>query len=82
MNPRNLAHMAACIRNIARYAQEGEQRACVEAGIKSLEYMHDGAADVLKWIVRLKQENPQLFQDFIGLIGMGAELVAVRERAA
>ncbi len=79
MNPRNLAHMDACIRNIAHNAPEGEQRACVEAGIRSLEYMHDGAADVLKAVMRLKKENPGVFQAFVDLIGMGAELVDVRK---
>jgi hypothetical protein len=43
--------------------------------------MHDGAADVLKWVIALKKENPALYAALIELIKMGAKLDAIREAA-
>jgi hypothetical protein len=82
MNPRNLQHQASAIRHLLNGGERTDEIvACVEGGIKALEYMHGGAADVLKWVITLKKENPSLYAALIELIKMGAKLDAIREAA-
>jgi hypothetical protein len=75
-------HQASAIRHLLNGGERTDEIvACAEGGIKSLEYMHEGVADLLKWVIALKKENPSLFNALVELSGIGAKLEAIREAA-
>lgn len=80
MNPRDLSAQAASCRHLLPYAESDEIRACVEQAIKTLEWMQKGEL-VLKELMRLRKEEPELFEALRALIGMGAKLDVIREAA-
>lgn len=81
MNPRSLQAQIAAIRDLLSSAKNDDVRACAEAAIKPLEWISKGE-DVLKELVRLRKEEPELFKALSDLIGMGARVNAIRERNA
>lgn len=60
MSTRNLAFQCACVRDLLSSARSEEIRAGAEAAIKSLEWIAKGE-DVLKWLIVLRREQPELF---------------------
>lgn len=78
MNPRNLEHQAAATRHLLNGGtMTPELIACVEGCIASAEWMAKGD-QVLKELVRLRKEDPDLFQTLRELIGMGASIADIR----
>lgn len=77
MNPRDLSAQAASCRHLLPYAESDEIRACVEHAIKTIEWMQKGEL-VLKELMRLRKEEPELFETLRRLIGMGARLSDIR----
>lgn len=77
MNPKNLEHQCAAIRSVLTSASNDEIRACLEQAIKTLEWMQKGEL-VLKELMRLRKEEPELFETLRRLIGMGARLSDIR----
>jgi hypothetical protein len=61
-------------------ARNEETRSGLEQAIKTLEWMQKGEL-VLKELMRLRKEEPELFEMLRNLIGMGAKLEAIREAA-
>jgi hypothetical protein len=82
MNPRDLAAQCASLRHALSFvpAEAEEIRACIEQAIKTLEWMQKGEL-VLKELMRLRKEQPELFETLRVLIGMGARVDAIREAA-
>jgi hypothetical protein len=80
MNPKNLEHQCASLRSVLTSASNDEIRACLEQAIKTLEWMQKGEL-VLKELMRLRKEEPELFEALRALIGMGAKLDVIREAA-
>ncbi len=78
MNPKNLQHQISAVRDLLTSARNEDVRLCAEAAIKTLEWISKGE-DVLKELVRLRKEEPELFRALSDLIGMGAKLNAIRE---
>ena len=77
MNPRDLSAQASSCRHLLPYAESDEIRACVEHAIKTIEWMQKGEL-VLKELMRLRKEEPELFETLRRLIGMGARLSDIR----
>lgn len=78
MNPRNLEHQAAATRHMLNGGtMTPELIACVEGCIASAEWMAKGE-QVLKEFIRLRKEEPELFETLRRLIGMGAKLSDIR----
>lgn len=77
MNPKNLEHQCAAIRSVLTSASNDEIRACLEQAIKTLEWMQKGEL-VLKELMRLRKEQPELFETLRKLFGMGAKLSDIR----
>lgn len=77
MNPRDLSAQAASLRHLLQSAESEEIRACIEGAIRTLEWMQKGEL-VLKELMRLRKEEPELFETLRRLIGMGARLSDIR----
>lgn len=77
MNPRDLSAQISSLRHLLTFAQSDEIRACVEQAIKTLEWMQKGEL-VLKELMRLRKEQPELFDTLRRLFGMGAKLSDIR----
>jgi len=77
---RSLAFQCACIRDVLTSARNEETRSGLEQAIKTLEWMQKGEL-VLKELMRLRKEEPELFEALRALIGMGAKLDVIREAA-
>jgi hypothetical protein len=77
MNPRDLSAQAASLRHLLTFADSEEVRACTEQAIRTLEWMQKGEL-VLKELMRLRKEEPELFETLRRLIGMGARLSDIR----
>jgi len=77
MNPRDLSAQAASCRHLLPYAESDEIRACVEHAIKTIEWMQKGEL-VLKELMRLRKEEPELFETLRELIGIGASIADIR----
>lgn len=78
MNPRNLQHQASATRHMLNGGKmTPDLIACVEACIASAEWMAKGEL-VLKELIRLRKEEPELFETLSRLIGMGARLSDIR----
>ena len=77
MNPTNWQHLIASQRDLISYAKNDEIRACGERVLTILEYLSRGDA-VFKELVRLRDEEPMLFEALCRLIGMGARLSDIR----
>jgi len=78
MNPRDLSAQTASLRHVLHFADSDEIRACVEQAIKTLEWMQKGEL-VLKELMRLRKEDPELFETLRRLFGMGAKLSDIRK---
>ena len=74
---RSLEFMAACIRDCLPSSRNEETRSGLEQAIKTLEWMQKGEL-VLKELMRLRKEEPELFETLRRLIGMGARLSDIR----
>lgn len=81
MNPRDLSAQISSLRHLLTFAQSDEIRACVEQAIKTLEWMQKGEL-VLKELMRLRKEQPELFDTLRQLFGMGAKLSDIRKTEA
>jgi len=81
MNFTNWQHLIAAQRDLLSYAKNDEIRACGEMVLKILEYLSRGDA-VFKEMVRLRDENPELFETLRRLFGMGAKLSDIRKTEA
>lgn len=77
---RSLNFQAACVRDCLNSARNDEIRAGLERAIKTLEWIEKGEL-VLKELVRLRKEDPELFETLRELIGMGARVDAIRKVA-
>lgn len=77
MNPRDLSAQIASLRHALNSVESDEIRACIEQAIKTLEWMSKGEL-VLKELMRLRKEEPELFETLRRLIGMGARLSDIR----
>jgi len=77
---RSLSFQASCIRDCLTGARNDDIRSGLEQAIKTLEWMQKGEL-VLKELMRLRKEEPELFEMLRNLIGMGAKLEAIREAA-
>ena len=79
---RSLAFMAACIRDCLPSARNEETRAGLDQAIKTLEWMQKGEL-VLKELMRLRKEDPELFEMLCNIIAAfrGAKIVEIREAA-
>lgn len=77
---RSLQFQASCIRHLTAMAESEEIRSGAEAAIASLEWVSKGEL-VLKELIRLRKEQPELFQVLCNLFTAfpGAELAAVRD---
>lgn len=80
MNPRDLSAQCSSVRHALNFVENEDIRACLEQTIKTLEWMQKGEL-VLKELMRLRKEEPELFEMLRNLIGMGAKLEAIREAA-
>jgi len=81
VNPRDLSAQISSLRHLLTFAQSDEIRACVEQAIKTLEWMQKGEL-VLKELMRLRKEEPELFETLRRLFGMGAKLADIRKTEA
>jgi len=81
MNPRDLSAQISSLRHVLSFAQSDEIRACLEQAIKTLEWMQKGEL-VLKELMRLRKENPELFETLRRLFSMGAKLSDIRATEA
>lgn len=77
---RSLSFQASCIRDCLTAARNEETRSGLEQAIETLEWMQKGEL-VLKELMRLRKEEPELFNTLRELIGMGARLDKIREAA-
>lgn len=77
---RSLAFQTSCIRDVLTSARNEDVRAGLEQAIKTLEWMQKGEL-VLKELMRLRKEEPELFETLRQLIGAGARLDAIRRAA-
>jgi hypothetical protein len=77
MNPTNWQHLMASQRDLISCAKNDEVRACGERVLKILDYLSRGDA-VFKELVRLQEEEPDLFAAFCRLVRMGARLSDIR----
>ena len=74
---RSLAFQIGCIRDALAAARTDEIREGIEQAIKTLEWMQKGEL-VLKELMRLRKEEPELFETLRRLIGMGARFSDIR----
>lgn len=74
---RSLQFQASCIRDVLSAARNEDVRAGLDQAIKTLEWMQKGEL-VLKELMRLRKEEPELFETLRRLIGMGARLSDIR----
>ena len=74
---RSLSFMCGCLRDVIAHARNEEIREGIEQAIKTLEWMQKGEL-VLKELMRLRKEEPELFETLRRLIGMGARLSDIR----
>jgi hypothetical protein len=74
---RSLSFQASCIRDVLPSARNEETRSGLEQAIKTLEWMQKGEL-VLKELMRLRKEQPELFDTLRRLFGMGAKLSDIR----
>ena len=81
MNPKNLQHQISAVRDLLSSARNDDVRACVEAAIKTLEWLSKGDL-VLKEMMRLRREDPELFELLRELIGAGLKLDQIRRMVA
>jgi len=77
MNPRDLSAQISSIRHAINFVENEDIRACLEQAIKTLEWMAKGEL-VLKELIPLRKENPELFETLRRLFGMGARLSDIR----
>jgi len=77
---RSLAFQASCLRDCLPLARNEDIRSGLGQAIKTLEWMAKGEL-VLKELMRLRKEEPELFETLRRLIGMGAKLDAIKEAA-
>lgn len=75
---RSLSFMCGCLRDVIDHARTEEIREGIEQAIRTLEWMQKGEL-VLKELMRLRKEEPELFETLRRLIGMGATLSDIRE---
>ncbi len=75
---RSLAFMVCCLNDVLPQARSEEVREGIEGAIRTLEWMQKGEL-VLKELMRLRKEEPELFETLRRLIGMGAKLSDIRE---
>ena len=74
---RSLSFMCGCLRDVIDHSRNDEIREGIEAAIRTLEWMQKGEL-VLKELMRLRKEEPELFETLRRLIGMGARLSDIR----
>ena len=77
---RSLDYQEGCIRHLIAMCPQAQEDviAGAEQAIKTLEWMQKGEL-VLKELMRLRKEEPELFETLRRLIGMGARLSDIRE---
>ena len=79
---RSLDFMAACVRDCLPSARNDETRSGLEQAIKTLELMQKGEL-VLKELIRLRKEDPELFEALCNIIAAfkGAKIDVIRKAA-